>query len=177
MVAIVAGVVGGVVGLTLIGALWMVLAKQCSAGREDGAHMEMGDNDYVSRGQGGNPIGQPASPTVDPFGDMYAPNAGVIAAGAGDAGIGGAVRGAGVSGNPLTPGGQLHGPGGIYLGAHTGAADYVGRTRGPSSDGRQQLFPPHAIAASTSSGGLHPPTQVDASDSDSGYGPGSSRFH
>ena len=169
MVAIVAGVVGGVVGLTLGGALFF-LPKQGSAGHRNGAQMEMSDNDYVSRRQEGNPIGQPTSPTVDPFGD--APNAGVIVAGAGDADIGGA----GVSGNSFTPGRQLHGPGGIYLGAHTGAADHVGRARGPSSNGTQQPFPPHAVAASTG-GGSHSPSQINTSDSDSGYGPGSSLFH
>ena len=172
MVAIVVGVVGGVVGLTLAGALWISLAKQGSAGREGGAQMEMGDNDYVGAGgQGGNSIGQPA---VDPFGDECAPNAGVIAVGAGDAGIGGAVQG--VSENPFMPERQLHRPGGIHSGAHTGAgagaADYIKHTRNPSSNKTQQPFPTHAIAASTGGG----PSQLDTSDSDSGYGPGSSLF-
>ena len=147
VVAIVAGVVGGLVGLTLAGALWIFLAKQRSAGRGGGAQIEMGYNDYVGVGeQGGNPVDQPASPIVGPFGGEYSPNA-----------------------DAITSGGF-------------GAADYAERIHGTSPDRAQQPSPllhgashgPHAAAAG--SGPRHP-SQVDTSDSDSGYGPGSSLFY
>ena len=97
----------------------------------------------------------------------------MLAAGARDADIGGAVQG--LTENPFMPERQLHGPGEIHPGAHTGAgaADHVGRMCGPSSNGTQQPFLPHAIAASTGGG----PSQLDISDTDSGYGPGSSLFY
>ena len=147
VVRIAGGVAGGVVGLVLAGVLWSFVAKLRSARRQSGVQVDHNNNEA---GMGA-----------------------IVSAGDG--------AGVSVSENPFTSEIQLHGPGpGARVGFHVSAAEYVGRTHGTSPDGTQQPFPlmhgvPHGPHAAPGSGLRHP-NQVDTSDTDSGYGPGSSLF-
>lgn len=164
MGAIAGGVAGGVVGLLLLAAVGILLAKLRGQG-QSGARMEE-SGEGGGGGQGEKPSREPALPNVGPLHSEYGPGAGVGAAGFGGGG--------GVGENPFVPDTHMHSapgsgsvPGGVYHGgfnpAHGGAAGY-GQDQSvggyyPGDQGVQaiQPLPQHISYAPQASGQQYSP--------------------